>query len=64
MSQAEIEAMMAKPKYKQATAKNTAEQQGVTGTCTHVGLKVDGTLAGIPTECSGVMPMRSWRPMR
>jgi hypothetical protein len=64
MDQAAIEAMMSKPKYKQATAADKATQQGATGTCTHVGLKVDGTVAGIPTQCSGVMPMRSWRPIR
>jgi type IV pilus assembly protein PilY1 len=64
MTQDEIETMMAKPKYKQASATDVAKQQGATGTCTHVGLKVDGTLAGIPTQCSGVMPIRSWRPMR
>ena len=27
-------------------------------------VRVDGTVARIPTNCAGMMPLRAWRPMR
>ena len=62
MTAAEATAMMKSPKYKQQSGR--AVQQGATGTCAHIGLKVDGTMARIPTACAGLMPLRTWRPVR
>lgn len=58
MTQAETTAMMKNPKYKQQSGR--AVTQGAVGTCAHVGLKVDGTLARIPTACAGLTPLRAW----
>jgi len=62
MSAADVQTMMQNPKHKSVA--NRAVQQGATGTCAHVGLRVDGTVARIPTVCAGLMPLRSWRPVR
>jgi type IV pilus assembly protein PilY1 len=58
MTQADVQAMMKNPKYVQSGAR--AVLQGATGTCAHVGLRVDGTLARIPTACAGLVPLRAW----
>ncbi|MEP6608631.1 MAG: PilC/PilY family type IV pilus protein, partial [Burkholderiaceae bacterium] len=58
MTQAEVKAMMQNPKYRQSGGR--AAIQGAVGTCAHVGLKVDGTLARIPTACAGLVPLRAW----
>ena len=55
---ADVKAMMQNPKYRQSGGR--ARAQGAVGTCAHVGLKVDGTLARIPTACAGLVPLRSW----
>jgi hypothetical protein len=39
-------------------AQDTANQ------CSNVGLRVDGTVASIQTNCVGLMPVRAWRPLR
>jgi type IV pilus assembly protein PilY1 len=62
MDEAQVKAMLNNPKYKMSG--NQAVQQGLTGVCAHVGLRVDGTIARIPTVCAGLMPLRSWRPVR
>jgi type IV pilus assembly protein PilY1 len=62
MTAADAKTMMQTPKYKQSGPR--AIQQGATGTCAHIGLKVDGTVARIPTACAGLMPLRTWRPVR
>jgi type IV pilus assembly protein PilY1 len=62
MSAADVQTMMQNPKYR--LSGNRAVQQSATGTCAHVGLRVDGTMARVPTVCAGLMPMRSWRPVR
>jgi Tfp pilus tip-associated adhesin PilY1 len=62
MSAADVKTMLQNPKYK--LSGTNAVQQGATGTCAHVGLRVDGTVARIPTVCAGLLPMRTWRPMR
>ena len=54
MSAADVKTMLANPKYRQSGGR--AERQGATGTCAHVGLKVDGTVARIPTACAGLVP--------
>ena len=62
MSAADVKTMLANPKYRQSGGR--AERQGATGTCAHVGLKVDGTVARIPTACAHLVPLRTWRPVR
>ncbi len=62
MSDADVKAMLTNPKYK--LSGNRAVQQGATGVCAHVGMRVDGTIARIPTVCAGLMPLRSWRQVR
>lgn len=62
MNDAQVKAMLNNPKYKMSG--NKAVQQTPGGVCAHVGLRVDGTIARIPTVCAGLMPMRSWRPVR
>ena len=58
MTAADVKTMMQNPKYRQSGGRAVA--QGATGTCAHVGLRVDGTLARIPTACAGLMPLRAW----
>ena len=58
MTQADAKSMMQNPKYKQTGGR--AVNQTAAGTCAHVGLKVDGTLARIPTACAGLTPLRAW----
>ena len=58
----DVTTMLSNPKYRMSG--NRPVQQGATGTCVHAGLRVDGTVARIPTNCAGLMPLRSWRPMR
>ena len=62
MTAAQAKTMLANPKYKQQPGR--AVQQGAQGSCAHIGLKVDGTMARIPTACAGIMPLRTWRPVR
>jgi type IV pilus assembly protein PilY1 len=62
MTDADVKTMLTNPKYKMSG--NRAVQQGATGVCAHVGMRVDGTIARIPTVCAGLMPLRSWRPVR
>jgi type IV pilus assembly protein PilY1 len=62
MTATEVTTMLSSPKYRKPG--NQPVQQGPTGTCVHAGLRVDGTVARIPTNCAGMMPLRSWRPMR
>jgi type IV pilus assembly protein PilY1 len=62
MTAADVKTMLQNPKYKQSGGR--AVKQGATGDCAHVGLRVDGARAYIPTICAGLMPMRSWRPVR
>ena len=64
MNAGDVKNMLDNPKYKMDAAKKRALQQGATGVCAHVGLRVDGTIARIPTVCAGLMPIRSWRPIR
>ncbi len=62
MSAGDVKTMMQNPKY--TITAGRAVQSGATGTCAHVGLRVDGTVARIPTVCAGLLPIRSWRPVR
>lgn len=62
MTAADAKAMLSNPKYSQKG--NRAVQNTPQGTCAHIGLKVDGTMARIPTACAGIMPLRTWRPVR
>ncbi|MDQ3189047.1 MAG: PilC/PilY family type IV pilus protein [Pseudomonadota bacterium] len=62
MSIADAKTMLQNPKYRQSGGR--AVQQGATGTCSHIGLKVDGNMARIPTACAGLVPIRTWRPVR
>jgi Tfp pilus tip-associated adhesin PilY1 len=58
MTAADATTMMKNPKYLQKGGR--AVNQSAGGTCAHIGLKVDGTVARIPTTCAGLMPLRSW----
>ncbi|HQR20264.1 MAG TPA: PilC/PilY family type IV pilus protein [Burkholderiaceae bacterium] len=62
MTAADVKTMLQNPKY--SVSSGVAVQNGPVGTCAHVGLRVDGTVARIPTACAGLLPMRSWRPVR
>lgn len=62
MTTTDVKTMLSNPKYRMSGAQPV--QQGATGACVHAGLRVDGTVARIPTNCAGMMPLRSWRPMR
>lgn len=63
VSAADLEAMLASPRYRVA-GDGAPVRQGTTGTCMHAGLRVDGSVARVETNCAGLMPLRSWRPMR
>ena len=58
LNAADTKTMMQTPKYLKQGGR--AVLQGAVGTCAHVGLKVDGTLARIPTACAGLVPLRAW----
>jgi type IV pilus assembly protein PilY1 len=58
MTVADAKTMMQNPKYRQQSGR--AVGQTPQGTCAHVGLRVDGTLARIPTACAGLVPLRAW----
>ena len=62
MSDTDVKTMLANPRYKMSG--NRAVQVPAGGVCAHVGMRVDGTIARIPTVCAGLMPLRSWRPVR
>lgn len=63
MAAADLEAMLANPRY-QIAGDGGPVQHGPTGTCMHAGLRVDGSVARVATNCAGLMPLRSWRPMK
>ena len=58
LNAADTKTMMQTPKYLKQGGR--AVHQFAEGTCAHVGLKVDGTLARIPTACAGLVPLRAW----
>jgi type IV pilus assembly protein PilY1 len=62
MNAADVKTMLQNPKY--TITGGQAVQNTASGTCAHVGLRVDGTVARIPTVCAGLQPIRSWRPLR
>ena len=62
MNAADVKNMLNNPKYKLSGTR--AATQGATGSCAHVGLRVDGERVHIPTQCAGTMPLRVWRPVR
>jgi hypothetical protein len=62
MDQAQLKTMLSQPKYQ--FSGNRATNLDGTGSCTNVGLRVDGTFARIPTNCGGQLPIRTWRPLR
>jgi type IV pilus assembly protein PilY1 len=62
MTAADVKTMMMSPKY--SIAAGRAVSTTAAGTCAHVGLRVDGTVARIPTACAGLLPIRSWQPVR
>lgn len=61
MSTADVKTMISNPKYR-GTGTPVAQDTG--NDCSNVGLRVDGTVASIKTECVGLMPVRAWRPLR
>ena len=61
MTAADVNTMMSSPKYR-GTGSPVA--QDTSNTCSNVGLRVDGTVASIPTNCVGLMPVRAWRALR
>jgi type IV pilus assembly protein PilY1 len=62
MAESDLTTLLGTPKYQMSG--NKAVQQGAVGQCTHVGLRVDGSMAAVPTQCAGLMPLRVWRPIR
>jgi type IV pilus assembly protein PilY1 len=62
MSAAQVRSMLLSPKYRLVDGR--AVPQGATSTCAQVGLRIDGAAVRIPTVCSGLLPLRSWRPLR
>jgi type IV pilus assembly protein PilY1 len=62
MTAADVKTMMQNPKY--SISSGRAVSNTAAGTCAHVGLRVDGTVARIPTACAGLLPLRSWQPVR
>jgi hypothetical protein len=63
LSVADLEAMLANPRYR-VRGDGVPVEQGTAGTCIHAGLRVDGSVARVETNCAGLMPLRSWRPMK
>lgn len=63
ISASDLETMLANPRYR-VPGDGGPVQQGPTGTCMHAGLRVDGSVARVDTNCAGLMPLRSWRPMK
>jgi type IV pilus assembly protein PilY1 len=61
MNAAEVKTMLSTPKYRLSASPTNLD--GV-GTCTNVGLSVDGNFARILAECAGILPIRTWRPLR
>ena len=62
MTAADATKMLANPKYTQSGGR--ANSTTAPGKCAHIGLRVDGAMARIPTACAGLMPIRTWRPVR
>jgi hypothetical protein len=62
MTAADVKTMMQNPKFRSTSG--TAKSITAAGVCAHVGLRVDGTVARIPTACAGLLPLRSWQPVR
>jgi type IV pilus assembly protein PilY1 len=63
VSTSDLEAMLANPRYRVA-GDGAPVRQGAAGTCMHAGLRIDGSVARVETNCAGLMPLRSWRPMK
>ena len=63
VSVADLEAMLASPSYR-IQGDGAPVRQGHGGTCLHAGLRVDGSVVRVDTNCAGLMPLRAWRPMK
>ena len=63
MAASDLETMLANPRYRIA-GDGGSVQHAPTGTCMHAGLRIDGSVARVATKCAGLMPLRSWRPMK
>ncbi len=63
LAASDLETMLANPRYRVA-GDGGLVQHGTTGTCMHAGLRIDGSVARVETNCAGLMPLRSWRPMK
>jgi hypothetical protein len=55
--------MLANPRFRIA-GEGGPVRQATTGTCLHAGLRIDGSVVRVETNCAGLMPLRSWRPMK
>jgi uncharacterized glyoxalase superfamily protein PhnB len=55
--------MLASPPYRVA-GDGGPVRQAATGACMHAGLRIDGSVVRVDTNCAGLMPLRSWRPMK
>jgi type IV pilus assembly protein PilY1 len=62
MSAAQVRSMLTSPKYR--LVEGRVVPQRTTSTCAQVVRRIDGTVVRIPTACSGLLPLRSWRPLR
>jgi type IV pilus assembly protein PilY1 len=63
ISASELETMLANPRYR-VDGDSGPVRQSATGACLHAGLRIDGSVARVDTNCAGLMPLRSWRPMK
>ncbi|HET9025219.1 MAG TPA: hypothetical protein VFN64_11640, partial [Burkholderiaceae bacterium] len=63
ISRPDLDRMLSSPRYRVASEAGSV-QPAATGTCMHAGLRVDGSVARVATNCAGLMPLRSWRPMK
>jgi type IV pilus assembly protein PilY1 len=63
ISASDLETMLANPRYR-VPGDGGPVQQETAGVCMHAGLRIDGSVARVDTNCAGLMPLRSWRPMK
>ena len=63
ISASDLETMLSNPRYRVA-GDGGPVRQATTGACMHAGLRIDGSVVRVETNCAGLMPLRSWRPMK
>jgi type IV pilus assembly protein PilY1 len=63
ISASDLETMLSNPRYRVA-GDGGPVRQATSGACMHAGLRIDGSVVRVETNCAGLMPLRSWRPMK